>query len=84
MKPLDVTQLGMLYRANPLAHYLYLATKTAHESRDPRRDKIRALLTDEERELLEDISGIDPADGTSARFDMTERIQLTVQKGAQL
>lgn len=61
---LNVTKLGMLYRENPLAHYLYLATKAAHESRDPRRDKIRALLTDEERELLEDISGLDSSGRT--------------------
>lgn len=59
MKPLTHTKLGKLFKTNPVAHYLYLATKAAHDSGNhARRDQIRSTMTEDEKRAVSEI-GVD-------------------------
>lgn len=56
MKPLDHTELGALFKANPVAYHLYAAMKAAHDAGDTkRRDEIREFTSEAERQVVLDV-----------------------------
>lgn len=61
MKPFDVTQLGALYKADPVAYHLYCGMYAAHKRGDhKRRDEIREFTREGERQVVLDVvNGLD-------------------------
>ena len=52
-----VQKLLPLHKQSRVGYHLALAVAAAHEDDDPRRDRILALMTDEERQAAKDAKG---------------------------